>query len=121
LHLLYGCQIVSLPHTDYSVEQQGILLQHFQSWWKKEYLTSLREVHCATGSNEQTIKTGEVVQIHDDMPRHQWKFGVIEELVKGNDGFIQSVTVHTATGRTKCPIARLYPLEILAVDNLLTG
>jgi len=37
---------------------------------------------------------------------------VIEELVKGNDGFVRSVTLHTANGRTNRPIARLYPLEV---------
>ena len=130
-HLLYGRRIVSLPYPDVEddeisdpdyhsaeqlrnkVDRQGILLKHFQSRWRKEYLTSLREVHRTTGTTEQTIKIGEVVQIHDDTPRHQWKLGVIEELVKGNDGFIRSVTVRTARGRTNRPIARLYPLEVV--------
>jgi len=126
-HLLYGRRIVSLPHPDVEddetsdpdyhsaeqlrnkVDRQDILLKHFQFRWRKEYLTSLREVHRTTGTTEQTIKIGEVVQIHDDTPRHQWKLGVIEELVKGNDGFIRSVTVRTARGRTNRPIVRLYP------------
>ena len=130
-HLLYGRRIVSLPHPDVEddeisdpdfhsaeqlrirVDRQGILLKHFQSRWRKEYLTALREVHRTTGTNEQTVKIGEVVQIHDDTPRQQWKLGVIEELVKGNDGFIRSVTVRTANGRTNRPIARLYPLEVV--------
>ena len=73
------------------VDQQG-LLQHFQSRWRKEYLTSLREVHRTTGTTKQAVKIGDVVQIHDDTPRTQWKLGVIEELVKGND-FVRSVTV----------------------------
>ena len=50
------------------VDRQGLLLQHFQSRWKKEYLTALREFHRTTGTNEQTVSIGDVVQIHDDKP-----------------------------------------------------
>ena len=75
-------------------------------------MTSLREVHHTTGTTEQAVKIGDVVQIHNDTPRAQWKLGVIEELVKGNDDFIRSVTVRTASGRTNCSIAHLYPLEV---------
>ena len=96
------------------MDRQNVLLWHFQSCWKREYLTSLRELHRITGVTEQSIKVGEVVQIHDDTPRHQWRLGVIEELVKGDDGFIRSVTLHTAGGRTNRPIACLYPLEVSA-------
>ena len=129
-HLLCGRRIVPLPHPnvtdeeisdpDYhsadqlrsKIDRQGLLLQHFQSRWKKEYLTSLREVHRTTGTTEQTVKTGDVVQIHDDCPRNQWRLGVVEEVVKGKDGFIRSVTLRTTSGRTNRPIARLYPLEV---------
>ena len=94
------------------MDRQGLLLQHFQSRWKREYLTSLREVHRTTGITKQAIKIGEVVQIHDDSPRNQWKLAVIEDFKKGDDGYIRSVTVRTANGRTNRPIARLYPLEV---------
>ena len=75
-------------------------------------MTSLREVHCTTGTTEQAVKIVDVVQIHDDIPRTQWKLGVIEELMKGNDEFVRSVTVCTASGRANRPIARLYPIEV---------
>ena len=45
------------------------ILQNSQKRWRHEYLTSLREVHRATGSNSQTVRTGDVVLIHDDTPR----------------------------------------------------
>ena len=97
-HLLCGHRIVPLPHPyvgdeeisdpDYhsadqlrsKEDRQGLLLQHFQSRWKKEYLTSLREVHHTT---EQAIKIGDVVQIYDDSPRSEWKLAVIEDLKRG--------------------------------------
>ena len=46
----------------------------------KEYLTLLREVHHTTGVTGQAVKMGDVVQIHDDSPRSQWKLTVIEDL-----------------------------------------
>jgi len=85
-HLLCGRQIVSLPHPDVNEEEiidpdypspnrlrskEGLILQHFQSRWRKEYLTFLREVHRTTGTTEQVVKIGDVVQIHDDAPRSQ--------------------------------------------------
>ena len=129
-HLLCGRRTVALPHRvveedeesdpDYcssnqlriKLDRQAVLLQHFQARWKKEYLTALRELHRTSGVNEQSVNTGDVVQIHDDVPRSQWKLGVIEGLNRGNDGYIRSVTVRTANGRTNRPIARLYPLEV---------
>ena len=59
-HLICGRRITSLPHQTVEetvdpiygvpqvkefVKRQSQLLQHFQSRWKKEYLTSLREYH----------------------------------------------------------------------------
>ena len=45
------------------------LLQNFQSRWRREYLTALREFHRITGSNNQHAKAGEVILIQDDGPR----------------------------------------------------
>ena len=98
-----------------------MLLQHFQSQWKKEYLIALREFHRTSGTNEQSVNIGDIVQIHDDAPRSQWKLGVIDGLTRGNDGYIRSVTVHTASGRTNRPIARLYPLEVSADECSVSG
>ena len=53
------------------VKETTQLLQHFQYRWKKEYLTSLREVHKVTGTNIRTVKVGNVFLIHDDTPRMQ--------------------------------------------------
>lgn len=135
-HLLCGRRIIPLPHPiieddeesdqDYypsnqmraMVDRQGVLLQHFQSQWKKEYLTALREYHRTTGKNEQTVNVGDVVQIHDDVPRSQWRLAVIEEVNRGDDGYIRSVTVRTTNGKTNRPIARLYPLEVTFINGI---
>ena len=134
-HLLYGRTITTLPYHDVTADEiddltygsesevrrrakaQTVVLSHFWSRWSKEYLTVLREFHHMTGNNVQTARVGDVVQIHDDTPRVQWRLGIIEQLNKGADGFVRSVQLRTSTGTTNRPIAKLYPLEITASET----
>lgn len=127
--LLYGRRLTSLPYPPLPDETRNILeqtnakfneisrrqrdiIQHFWNRWKQEYITSLREFHRISGKNEQCIQKGDIVQIHDDTSRLTWKLAVVEELVRGRDGFIRSATVRTQNGLTNRPIVKLYPLEI---------
>ena len=55
---------------------------------KEEYLTALRETHRTTGNNVQQIKTGDVVLVHNDTARTNWRLAVVEVLNKGADGLI---------------------------------
>ena len=134
-HLLYGRTITTLPYHNVAADEisdptygdgsevrrrakaQAVLLSHFWSRWSKEYLTALREFHRTTGNNVQTVRVGDVVQIHDDTPRIQWRLGVIEHLNKGSDGLVRSVQLRTSTGTTNRPIAKLYPLEVTASET----
>ena len=105
-HLIYGQRIVSLPYPvmqgnepedpdidNSSVIQtiatlQATLLQHFWNWWKKEYLTWLIEFHCTMGTNEQPVKPGAVVLVHDDIPCVKWRLAVVEDVIVGEDALI---------------------------------
>ena len=137
-HLVYGRRITSLPHPhnddpddpDYNVSAPTMrkqltnhtrLLQSFQSRWRREYLTALREFHKTTGSNSQRIKIGEVVLIHDDGPRIRWRLGVVNGLITGNDGLVRAANVRTSTHVTNRSITRLYPLEVSAPTELGTA
>jgi len=131
-HLLYGRRLTTLPYqapcsqniTEDQVantnrndvtrqaRQQTKLIQHFRDRWRHEYLTSLREHHQTTGDNEQTINVGDVVQIHDESPRSQWKLAVVQELIYGNDGYTRAAKIRTSSGVTNRPIVKLYPLEM---------
>ena len=119
-HLLHGRRIVTLPHCtaedevhdpdfgDMSVirsraKKQASIIRHFESRWKSEYLTALREAYRARGSNNQKVKVGDVVLIHDDSTRINWRMAVIESVNKGRDGIIRSVNIRTTTGRTNRP------------------
>ena len=107
-HLVYGKRIVPLPHSEVQGDEindpdyedaseirwraraQVIVIKHFWSCWKHEYLTALRETHKTTGNNMQEVKVGDVVLVHDDVPRVNWKLAVIEAVNKGADGLIRS-------------------------------
>ncbi|XP_071123186.1 uncharacterized protein [Mytilus edulis] len=129
-HLLYGRRISTLPYPQSKIEnildptymghkdlnksvyRQTQLIQHFWKRWKSEYHTSLREFHRTIGKNEQLINTGDIVQIHNECPRINWKIGIVIELARGNDGLVRSARIRTSTGETTRPIAKLYPLEV---------
>ena len=128
-HLLHGRRIVALPYslTDGEIQdppfgntseirsrakKQAHIIEHFQNRWRNEYLTALREAHRVSGSDIQQVKTGDVVLIHEDTPRINWRMAVIESVNKGGDGIIRSANIRTTTGKTNRPITRLYPLEL---------
>ena len=133
-HLLHGKRIVTLPHSitqddenhdpDFGddsalrrrAKRQALVIKHFWNRWKGEYLTALRETHRMTGNNDQRVKTGDIVLVHDDSKRVNWKLAVIESVNKGKDNMIRSANIRTATGRTNRPISRLYPLEMSAAE-----
>ena len=134
-HLLHGRLITSLPHEQLSIDElsdptyneqtrlskdakaHNLLLQHFTARWRNEYITSLREYHCTSGNNECKISVGDVVLVHDDGPRIEWRLAVIEELIHGDDGLVRAANIRTSTGRTNRPIVRLIPLEVSAQDK----
>ncbi|XP_060594285.1 uncharacterized protein LOC132748690 [Ruditapes philippinarum] len=65
-----------------------------------------------SGHREQTIRVGDVVQVHEECPRIRWKLAVVDELMPGRDGLIRAAKIRTGSDHTTRPIAKLYPLEI---------
>lgn len=137
-HLIIGRRVMNLPsvESDDSFEEEfritkeelrdrmkyfDILLNHFWKRWRSEYLIELRDAHRHSPlkhNQSRRINKGDVVLIHDEeLPRGQWRLGVVESLFKGIDGFIRGVSVrtHSPGGQIttlKRPIQRLYPLEV---------
>jgi hypothetical protein len=64
------------------------------------------------GPVEETIKVGDVVQIHSENKRSSWKLAVVENLIRSADGKVRAADIRTAKGKTNRPINKLYPLEI---------
>ena len=86
-HPLYGRKIITLPYEQVEDDELGgltfgedlqikrraklltLTLKHFRCKCKHEYLTVMRESHKASGNNNHTITVGDIVLIHDDIPR----------------------------------------------------
>jgi hypothetical protein len=131
-HLLYGRKMTSLIQNDVVFEDIDLsrsallkrdkvvthTISQFWNRWRTEYLLALREQHRNAGSNNQRIRVGDVVLIHDDGPRIRWKLAVVEHLIHGNDGLCRAATVRTTSGVTSRPIVKLYPLEVNETDSL---
>ena len=56
-----------------NAKRLSLLLNYFQTRWKNEYFTSLREFHRSQGNNNQAVKVGDIVQIHDEGPQLSWR------------------------------------------------
>ena len=94
-------------------------MDRFWVTWRKEYLTSLREYKLPKRLlPERPPHVGDVVLVHDNYTRNQWKLDVIKELFPAQDGLTRSVMVKTSNGNClKRPIRKLYPLEVSAEDK----
>ena len=139
-HFLCGHRLLTLPDTTVSVNESDpdyiptdvstkelmkrakyheIVIQAFWTRWQKEYLTSLREYNSyqKKASNKTAVAIGDVL-IHDNVPRNQWKIGVVTDLHKGKDGLVRSVSLRVSSGTELFrPIEKLYPLELSSENN----
>ena len=79
-------------------KRQSQLIRHFQSRWKKEYLTSLHEYHKASGTSKQQVQVGDVVIIHNDIQRTNQKLAVVKKSITGLDGVSRAAEIRTAGG-----------------------
>ncbi|KAL3085510.1 hypothetical protein niasHS_009437 [Heterodera schachtii] len=96
------------------------IAEKFWRIWRNDYLTSLREKQQSARNPEKVPKKGEIVIIHDDTPRNQWKIGKIKELIPSSDGLIRSATVYMGGNKElRRPISKLYPMEIQSPINEL--
>ena len=97
-----------------------IVIQAFWTRWQKEYLTSLREYNSyqKKASNKTAVAIADVVLIHDNVPRNQWKIGVVTDLHKGKDGLVTSVSLRISSGSELLRlIEKLCPLEVSSANN----
>ena len=62
------------------------------------------------------MKVGEIVLLHENTVRVNWKLDIIKSVNKGGDGMVPSANIRTATGRINRSISRLYPLEVTAPE-----
>jgi len=99
------------------VKKQSILLKHFTNIWRHKHLTSLRDFYRYLRRGGQQINIDNVVLVHDDCVRVNWKLAVLERFVERKYGSLHSATIHTKNGVTNRPVSKLYPLEVTANDT----
>jgi hypothetical protein len=58
------------------------------------------------------VKEKDVVLIHDEKPRKEWKLAVVENLIRSTNGEIRAANIRTANEKTNRPISKLYPLQM---------
>ncbi|XP_068203691.1 uncharacterized protein [Palaemon carinicauda] len=87
--------------------------------WERQYLTTLRETHRVGIRHESWPKMGDVVLIHDEVPRSHWKLGQIVKLHVGPDDVLRVVTLKTPQGQVMRPVVKLYPLELWQENDVI--
>jgi len=63
------------------------------------------------------VKPGVVILVHDDTPRINWQLAVVEDTISEDNSLIRAANIRTSTGRTNCPITKLYPREVIPYLN----
>jgi hypothetical protein len=92
------------------------LLGHLKNRFLASHLSALREYHQATKKSQPTVvKEKDVVLIHDERPRREWKLAFIENLIRSTDGEIRAADIRTANGKMNRPISKLYPLQVTSI------
>ena len=100
------------------------LISHYETKWKKEYLTELREFH--KNHNRlpaKQINVGDVVLIEEEgLPRCRWRLGKVHELMKSKDGYIRGCRLRVYNENRKLsflnrPVNKLCFFEVACADD----
>lgn len=136
-HFLIGHRSLSLPDSFcYGEESEEIditstaltkRMKHLNStlgkfWkrWTNKYLLELRDAHrCSKGKEDNTHpEKGDIVLVHDEhRPRGFWKLAKITKLIIGSNEKIRGAIVRVGDKCLRCPLQKLYPLEISQSDR----
>ena len=92
------------------------------SRWTREYLHGLRKRHWLKDKGDVTYRSkGEVVIIKsEEKNRAQWKLGVAENPITGDDRVIRGAKLKFGKSHLKRLIQHLYPLEFSCDKSVQT-
>lgn len=94
------------------------LMTTFWTRWRREYLLNLREFHHQPlkgpfAKKDSSVEIGDVVLVHENLPRSRWRLALVEKLIAGRDGLCRAAQVKLANGnRIQRPLQLLFPLEV---------
>ncbi|XP_067948721.1 uncharacterized protein [Watersipora subatra] len=106
--------------TQWKIAQQ--FAQEFWVAWKADYMRHLT-LRQKWLSSKESVKVGDVVLLKEDnQPRNAWRWGVIEDAIKGEDGLVRNVILRLANrhldrmGRPLAPATMLKrPIQKIVV------
>ena len=103
-------------------EHQNNIIRQFWNKFQKEYLLSLRARNTQKNSHGAEPQEGDVVLMQDQLPRSMWRLGLIESLIKGQDGHVRAAELRLPPrGQQNTKLTRsikhLIPLEISSTDT----
>eukprot|EP00794_Sanderia_malayensis_P016989 gene16989-18701_t len=119
-HLVIGKKLIAVPHQQYEepedpdfgdqgniqrrAKRLSLVLKHFQTRWKTEYLSDLREQHrnASKKLRKPLITTDDIVTVmnENNSNRNVWKLGRVESLVIGKDNEVRGAKVRLAKPTT---------------------
>jgi hypothetical protein len=99
-------------------KESQVHFNHFWKAWSEDYLLSLRERHrnpklkSGRTTSTESISTGDVVLLHETLPRGTWKLATVKKLIRSKDLQIRSAELMLPSKKTLTrPLNLLYPLE----------
>ena len=121
-HLLIGKRSTQLPITGNVIDDNNapnqyrrMLVNKFQTRWKKEYLSELQDYHInrqRSHNQDNCPNIGDVVIMKEDSPRTNWKLARVTNIFTGRDGKVRSIEVKKPNREiTRRPPQLLIPLE----------
>ena len=90
--------------------QVQILVDHFWTRWKREYLPTLT-VRRKWQTNQKNLKEGDLVLLDDSTQRSHWLLARIQRVIQGKDGVVRVVQIKTPNGVYTRPTAKLHLLK----------
>lgn len=90
------------------------ILKHWNSIWRNDYLTSLREYYYGNKRTlpKRQLAVGDIVLIDCNAPRAIWPIGRVTEISPGADGSLRVVKVLSKGIVSTRTVDKLIPLEI---------
>ena len=94
------------------------IIRKFESVWKTEYLTALRERHYGAQkpTDKNQIKVGDIVLVQVDRSRNEWPLGKIVNIHGNPENTIRSVDVLCAGKISVRTVDKLVPLEVSSAN-----
>ncbi|XP_062713303.1 uncharacterized protein LOC134290245 [Aedes albopictus] len=125
-HFLTGSSLLALPDPDFrNIPTSQLdhywklqhLLQRFWTHWQQEYLQELQRDTKCYARNEDILPGRLVIVVDEQQPTTRWPLARIIQLHPGPDSITRVVSLRTAKGIIKRPVAKVCILPFAPADS----